>query len=145
MTSHVNITRRVMAEQMLAHQATHDPLTGLANRSLFTEQLNAALAHRPGRARDGQVGVLFLDVDNFKQLNDTYGHGAGDEAPPSTKAAVLPDCWLSSCCAAVPVTPSDRPLPCISGLISARSTAGRCVSSGGSSGGVPFVPPNRFR
>jgi diguanylate cyclase (GGDEF)-like protein len=79
-SSHVNITRRVMAEQMLAHQATHDPLTGLANRGLFTEHLNAALAHRPGRPRDGQVGVLFLDVDNFKQLNDTYGHGAGDEA-----------------------------------------------------------------
>lgn len=79
-TSHVNITRRVMAEQILAHQATHDPLTGLANRSLFTEQLNAALTHRTGRARDGQVGVLFLDVDKFKQLNDTYGHDAGDEA-----------------------------------------------------------------
>lgn len=78
--SHVNITRRVMAEQLLAHQATHDPLTGLANRSLLTEQLNAALAHRPGRPEAGQVGVLFLDVDNFKQLNDTYGHGAGDEA-----------------------------------------------------------------
>ncbi len=79
-TSHVNITRRVMAEQMLAHQATHDPLTGLANRSLFAEQLDAALAHRPNRAREGQVGVLFLDVDDFKQLNDTFGHGAGDEA-----------------------------------------------------------------
>lgn len=78
--SHVNITRRVMAEQLLAHQATHDPLTGLANRSLLTEQLNAALAHRPGRPEAGQVGVLFLDVDNFKQLNDAYGHGAGDEA-----------------------------------------------------------------
>ena len=78
--SHVNITRRVMAEQLLAHRATHDPLTGLANRSLLTEQLNAALAQRPGRPEAGQVGVLFLDVDNFKQLNDTYGHGAGDEA-----------------------------------------------------------------
>jgi len=79
-TSHVNITRRAIAERMLAHRATHDPLTGLANRSLFTEQLNAALTHRTGRARDGQVGVLFLDVDEFKQLNDTYGHAAGDEA-----------------------------------------------------------------
>ncbi len=78
--SHVNITRRVMAEQMLTHQATHDPLTGLANRTLFTEQLNAALTHRAGPPRDGQVGVLFLDVDKFKQLNDTYGHDAGDEA-----------------------------------------------------------------
>ena len=76
--SHVNITRRVIAEQLLAHQATHDPLTGLANRSLLTEQLNAALAGwaGPRLAR----WVLFLDVDNFKQLNDTYGHGAGDEA-----------------------------------------------------------------
>jgi len=77
--SHVNITRRKMAEQALAHEAAHDPLTGLANRSLFAEQLTAALARRPDQVAGGQVGLLFLDVDGFKEINDTYGHEAGDE------------------------------------------------------------------
>jgi diguanylate cyclase (GGDEF)-like protein len=77
--SHVNITRRKMAEQALAYEAAHDPLTGLANRSLFEERLTAALARRRDRTTGNQVGLLFLDVDGFKQINDTYGHDAGDE------------------------------------------------------------------
>jgi GGDEF domain-containing protein len=77
--SHVNITRRKMAEQALVHEAAHDPLTGLANRSLFADQLAAALAPRPDQVTGSQVGLLFLDVDGFKEINDTYGHDAGDE------------------------------------------------------------------
>jgi diguanylate cyclase (GGDEF)-like protein len=77
--SHVNITRRKMAEQALAHKAAHDPLTGLANRSLFADQLTAALARRPDQVTGSQVGLLFLDVNGFKEINDTYGHDAGDE------------------------------------------------------------------
>ena len=57
--------------------ALHDPLTGLANRSLIIDHLNVALA-RAGR-RSGLVAVIFLDLDDFKQINDTLGHGAGDE------------------------------------------------------------------
>ena len=79
-TSHVNITRRKMAEQTLAHEAAHDPLTGLANRSLFGDRLNAALTGRRSQAASTQVGLMYLDADGFKQVNDTYGHDAGDEA-----------------------------------------------------------------
>jgi diguanylate cyclase (GGDEF)-like protein len=79
-TSHVNITRRKMAEQALAHQAAHDPLTGLANRSLFADRLAAALTGRRGQASTAQAGVMYLDVDGFKEINDMYGHEAGDEA-----------------------------------------------------------------
>ncbi len=77
--SHVDITRRKMAEQALAHQAAHDPLTGLANRTLFMERLTHALTPRHGRETSGDVGVLYVDLDGFKAVNDTYGHDTGDE------------------------------------------------------------------
>lgn len=59
------------------HQATHDPLTGLANRAMFTE----FLAHQLSLSQRNQqpMAVLYLDLDNFKFINDTYGHGAGDD------------------------------------------------------------------
>ena len=79
-TSHVNITRRKMAEQALAHQAAHDSLTGLANRSLFADRLTSALTGRRSQASSTQVGLMYLDADGFKQINDTYGHDSGDEA-----------------------------------------------------------------
>ncbi|GLY20685.1 hypothetical protein Misp04_04170 [Micromonospora sp. NBRC 101691] len=64
------------SEARFRHQATHDPLTGLPNRTLFTERLAAAI-ERPGR--DGQrVGLCFLDLDRFKVVNDTLGHQVGD-------------------------------------------------------------------
>jgi diguanylate cyclase (GGDEF)-like protein len=58
----------------LQHQASHDPLTDLANRSLFVECVGAALQ----RAR-GAVSVIFIDIDDFKTVNDSLGHAAGDE------------------------------------------------------------------
>ena len=78
-TSHVNISRRKRAEQELLHQASHDPLTGLANRLLFTAELTDSLHTRPGGNHRPDVGLLYIDLDNFKPLNDAYGHAAGDE------------------------------------------------------------------
>lgn len=61
----------------LLHQASHDPLTGLANRSLFMERVESALSSQ-SPAGPG-VAVLFLDLDDFKEVNDNLGHSAGDE------------------------------------------------------------------
>ena len=72
----IDITERRDTEARLAHQALHDPLTGLPNRALLFDRLaqavRAALRGGPG------VTVLYLDVDNFKTINDTRGHTVGD-------------------------------------------------------------------
>ncbi len=65
------------AGEQLHHQAMHDPLTGLANRALFYQRLYEAMAH--ARAEGLQVGVLYIDLDRFKPINDQYGHAAGDQ------------------------------------------------------------------
>ena len=72
-----DITDRKDAERRLAHQALHDPLTGLCNRLLLTDRIRSALA-RSDRL-EGSVAVLFIDLDRFKAVNDTYGHDVGDQ------------------------------------------------------------------
>ena len=70
-----DVTELVESEGQLAHAALHDPLTGLPNRRLIADRLDTAVA---GLARGGAVGVLFIDLDGFKRINDGFGHAAGD-------------------------------------------------------------------
>jgi diguanylate cyclase (GGDEF)-like protein len=65
-------------EDRLKHQAFHDPLTNLANRALFSDRLAHALTRRTAAGGCG-VAVLFVDLDDFKMVNDELGHGAGDQ------------------------------------------------------------------
>ena len=72
-----DITERKEAEDLLAHRAVHDPLTGLANRTLILDRAEQMLV-RSRRAQE-PVAALFIDLDNFKEVNDTLGHEAGDQ------------------------------------------------------------------
>ena len=72
-----DITEQKRLESDLAHLAFHDALTGLANRALFHDRVNQALAR--SERSDNYVAVVFLDLDNFKTINDSLGHSAGDE------------------------------------------------------------------
>jgi diguanylate cyclase (GGDEF)-like protein len=69
------VTAKEALQHQLAHQALHDPLTGLPNRIVLAERLESAL----GRADGNSQAVLLLDLDRFKDVNDTFGHPAGDD------------------------------------------------------------------
>ncbi|MEZ5669433.1 MAG: EAL domain-containing protein [Alphaproteobacteria bacterium] len=80
-TNHVivlrDISERKRHEGTLRHQATHDPLTGLPNRTLLTETVEARLAAADGAG--SRFALLLLDLDRFKEINDTLGHDIGDD------------------------------------------------------------------
>jgi diguanylate cyclase (GGDEF)-like protein len=72
-----DITERKLAEETIRRLAYHDALTGLPNRALFEDRLRVAQAQ--ARRQHEQLAVMFLDLDSFKVVNDTLGHGAGDK------------------------------------------------------------------
>lgn len=87
----IDITERKQLEDQLAHRALHDPLTALPNRALLMDRLEQLLRRR----RAKPVGVLFMDLDGFKLINDTLGHDAGDDVltrvAARLSAALRPD------------------------------------------------------
>ena len=72
-----DITERLLHEKAIKHQATHDQLTGLPNRNLFLDRLAHAI--KRAERRKETLAVVFVDLDKFKQINDTLGHAIGDE------------------------------------------------------------------
>jgi diguanylate cyclase (GGDEF)-like protein/PAS domain S-box-containing protein len=85
--THQDITDRKHMETQLKYQADHDPLTGLYNRRRFAEELDLVLRNASRYKRHG--ALLMLDLDDFKVLNDTHGHAAGDRALKALGQAIL--------------------------------------------------------
>jgi diguanylate cyclase (GGDEF)-like protein len=71
-----DVTERKRTEEELAYKATHDLLTGLPNRMLFKDRFSVAMAQ--AQRFHKKLAVIFLDLDRFKEVNDTLGHDAGD-------------------------------------------------------------------
>lgn len=85
------VTQQVKAEEHIYRLARHDVLTGLANRAAFIEKLEESLA-RPGN----RTGLLYIDLDDFKMVNDARGHGAGDQLLAQVAARLRDRCVLPS-------------------------------------------------
>src|SRR5262245_16401453 len=82
-----DVTERRRAEEQIRFLAHHDSLTGLGNRRLFSDRLRASI--ESARRRGTMLGVLFLDLDHFKRINDTLGHTVGDELLRGVAARLL--------------------------------------------------------
>jgi diguanylate cyclase (GGDEF)-like protein/PAS domain S-box-containing protein len=83
-----DITERRKAEEQLILNATHDPLTGLPNRVLLHDRLQNALAR--AKRVDGRLAVMFMDLDDFKDVNDTLGHAVGDALLVQVARRIVP-------------------------------------------------------
>lgn len=88
-----DVTERHSKEEQIRHQATHDPLTNLPNRLLLMDRLNHTLAI--ARRDHQKVGLIFIDLNGFKPINDTYGHLAGDQLLQAVSRR-LQDCLRDS-------------------------------------------------
>ncbi len=82
-----DVTERMMLQAELTHQAFHDPLTGLANRAWFSNQVESVSAR--GDDHVAQLAIFFLDLDNFKHINDSLGHTVGDALLKEVSARLL--------------------------------------------------------
>jgi diguanylate cyclase (GGDEF)-like protein/PAS domain S-box-containing protein len=83
----LDITDRKRTEQEIAFKAYHDALTGLPNRTLFLDRLSVALAH--AKRSHGRLAIFFLDLDDMKSINDTFGHAVGDRVLKSVSERLL--------------------------------------------------------
>jgi diguanylate cyclase (GGDEF)-like protein/PAS domain S-box-containing protein len=75
-TTLYDLSERKQAEELIRHMAHHDPLTGLSNRTLFQQRLGQLITH--ARRNREAVATMFLDLDQFNQINDSFGHAVGD-------------------------------------------------------------------
>lgn len=75
-TTLYDLSERKQSEELIWHMAHHDPLTGLSNRTLFQQRLGQLISQ--ARRRHGSVATMFLDLDQFNQINDSFGHYVGD-------------------------------------------------------------------
>jgi diguanylate cyclase (GGDEF)-like protein len=83
----VEIAQRQRLEELARHQASHDGLTGLPNRNLFIDHLEKSIAR--AERRGGICALFYIDIDEFKPVNDRYGHQAGDELLKAIAARML--------------------------------------------------------
>jgi PAS domain S-box-containing protein len=118
-----DITGRKDLEERLEHQALHDPLTGLPNRSLFLDRVEHALLRT--ERHEGGISVLFVDLDYFKVVNDSLGHEAGDELLVAV-AGRLEECLRPEDTQSRPASSSTSGGRC-SGRLAVRRRSGKLV------------------
>lgn len=131
------VEKRKISEQKLAHQATHDALTGLPNRSYGNLRLEQELA-KAERTNDN-VLVMFMDLDNFKQINDTLGHWAGDQILTQSTERLLESVRESDILARLGGDEFLLVIPELKGIESAQLLAKRMLSLFDS----PFILDNQ--
>ena len=120
------VTERRLADQRVVHMAHHDALTGLPNRTLFADRVGQAIAraHRKG----GKLAVLFLDLDRFKNVNDSLGHAIGDLLLTAVAARLTACLREEDTAARLGGDEFIISLPDVTGAAEAASVAGRILA-----------------
>jgi diguanylate cyclase (GGDEF)-like protein/PAS domain S-box-containing protein len=122
-----DVTERKKVEQELAYQALHDALTGLPNRTLLADRLQQALVS--GHRRGNAVGLLLMDLDRFKAINDTLGHKAGDQVLQQVAVRLATALRASDTVARLGGDEFAVVLPDIGGLDEARRVATKLLTA----------------